>query len=162
MSSPIDNGSCSHLIADKIITNFKGKPSILHSGTEAFYSPKSDSIQIPTKETFLNSELYYSTLFHELGHSTGHEKRLNRDTLTAKASFGDSVYSKEELVAEFCASFLCAHSKIDSSTIENSASYIDGWSRFLRSNSRVIIEASSKGRQASEFILGKTIARDYK
>jgi antirestriction protein ArdC len=58
---------------------------------------------------FLSSEEYYSTLFHELGHATGHVSRLNRESLTKIAGFGTHEYSKEELVAEMTAAFLCSH-----------------------------------------------------
>ena len=70
-------------------------------------------------------EEYYSTLFHEMVHSTGHKSRLARPGVTRNAiSFGDEVYSKEELVAEMGAAMLCGVAGIDNRTIENSASYI--------------------------------------
>ncbi|NTV47214.1 MAG: hypothetical protein HGB11_11990 [Chlorobiales bacterium] len=48
----------------------------------------------------------YSTLFHELAHSTGHQSRLLREGITRNWGFGSHEYSEEELVAEMSASFL--------------------------------------------------------
>ncbi|MGI4756064.1 MAG: ArdC family protein [Janthinobacterium lividum] len=62
----------------------------------AFYRPATDTVHMPARSRFVDSALYYSTLFHELVHSTGHETRLNR---TFGSSFGDDLYSREELVA---------------------------------------------------------------
>ena len=60
-------------------------------------------------------------MFHELGHATGHESRLNRHGMeTGIAPFGSPTYSREELVAEFTAAFLCNVSGIEN-TIDNSA-----------------------------------------
>ncbi len=70
---------------------------------------------------------------------------------TGIAPFGSAVYSKEELAAEFGASFLCALAGIDN-TLENSAAYINGWSNSLRSDNRLVITASSQGQKAADFI----------
>lgn len=142
------------MAAEKIWEEYKNKPSLEHERQQAFYQPSSDHINMPTKESFNNEQEYYSTLFHEMGHSTGHKNRLNRDTLTGAAAFGSNVYSKEELVAEFCSSFLCAEAGILNHTVENSAAYIKGWSKKLRENTKLIIQGAGQGRKASEYILG--------
>jgi hypothetical protein len=72
---------------------------------EARRRPRTDSVHMPARSRFVDAAHYYSTLFHELIHSTGHEIRLNR---TFGDHFGDELYSKEELVAEMGAAFLCA------------------------------------------------------
>ncbi|MFH2013789.1 MAG: zincin-like metallopeptidase domain-containing protein [Patescibacteria group bacterium] len=91
---------------EKIIKNFKDKPEIKTvDNNRAYYSPNNDYINIPEKENFINSEMYYSTLFHELIHSTGHKKRLNRKGVNDIVSFGSDKYSEEELTAEIGASF---------------------------------------------------------
>jgi len=140
--------------AESIASSYKKSPEVKHQGQRACYNKVSDLILMPNKNTFHNEQEYYSTLFHEMGHSTGHKNRLNRDTLENFAAFGDPVYSKEELVAEFCASFLSAEAGILNHTVENSAAYIKGWSKKLRSNPKIIIEASRYGRHAAEYILG--------
>ncbi len=44
----------------------------------AWYQPSTDSVGMPSRNTFESAESYYSTLFHELTHSTGHPKRIGR------------------------------------------------------------------------------------
>jgi len=111
-------------------------PSLGHGGNRACYSPSADSIQMPSKESFESPAEYYSTLFHEMAHSTGHRSRLNREELENPVSFGSHDYSREELTAEFAAAFLCGTAGIDGATIENSAAYIANWSRKLRKEPR--------------------------
>lgn len=104
-------------------------------------------------ETFNGPGEYHSTLFHEMAHSTGHPNRLNRKSLETPAPFGSPIYSREELVAEFGAAFLCAQAGINN-TLENSAAYISGWRRALRADNRLVISAASQGQKAADYILG--------
>ena len=107
--------------AEAIIANMPNSPTIDHSGGDrAFYRPLNDSIHLPPRYAFENAGEYYSTALHELGHSTGHPKRLDRKDLKGLAPFGSETYSKEELVAEFASAFLCHEAGIEQ-TIENSA-----------------------------------------
>lgn len=139
--------------AEAILNNFTTAPVINYAGNKASYSKSIDYISMPQKEFFTNEEEFYSTLFHELAHSTGHEKRLNRSTLTEFAAFGDENYSQEELVAEFCSSFLCHKAEISNVTLDNSTAYIKGWSSFLKKNPKALIQASTQAKRASEYIL---------
>jgi antirestriction protein ArdC len=82
---------------------------------------------MPRREAFDSPEFYYSVLFHELTHSSGAVHRLNRPTLNQAVKFGDTNYSKEELVAEIGASFLAGHTGIEQVTLPNSAAYLAGW-----------------------------------
>ena len=70
-----------------------------------------------------------------------------------RPSFGSAVYSKEELVAEFGAAFLCVQAGIDN-TLDNSAAYMSGWSKALRSDKRLVVTAASQGQRAAAFIVG--------
>ena len=88
-----------------------------------------------------------------MSHSTGHTTRLNRKSLETPAPFGSEVYSKEELIAEIGAAFLCAQAGIDN-TVDNSAAYIAGWSKALRSDKRLVVTAASQGQKATDFIVG--------
>ena len=98
----------------------------------------------------------YATLFHELGHSTGHATRLARyGTWEAQAAFGSETYSNEELVAEMTAAFLCEETGILPATLENAASYLAGWIRALRGDSRLAVTAASKAQKAADYILGR-------
>jgi antirestriction protein ArdC len=119
----------------------------------AYYSPSRDTIQIPALNAYDIPEYYYCVAFHEMGHSTGHTKRLDRATLTQMVRFGDTNYSKEELVAEMTAAFLCGTAGIEDTTIANSASYIDGWLSKLRKDKTLLVTAAKDAQRASDYIL---------
>jgi len=139
--------------AEDVIASMQHKPHIVYSNSDerAYYSPMSDKVSVPEIKYFQNTEAFYATLFHELTHSTGHPSRLDRFDIGSSA-FGSESYSKEELVAELGASFLCAICNINND-IQNSAAYISGWSKALRDNTSWIISAASKAEAASNFIL---------
>jgi antirestriction protein ArdC len=136
-----------------IVENWEDKPEIRHGEQKAYYRPSSDLVNMPQVETFMNSEEYYSTLFHELTHSTGHEKRLNRQGITEIAPFGTPLYSKEELVAEMGAAFLCGYTGIEYATIDNSAAYIQGWLGKLKNEKKLVILAAAQAQKAANYIL---------
>lgn len=125
-------------------------------GARAFYRPSIDRITMPRIEAFKSSEFYYSVLFHELGHWTGHKSRLNR---LEPAKFGTEKYAKEELVAELTSSFIMASLGIDSeSTFDNSIAYLKGWLKPLKDDSNFIISAASKANKAFKLITeGNTV-----
>lgn len=132
-------------------------PPIKHGMRKSFYSPGEDEVGMPFPETFISEEEYYSTLFHELVHSTGHRSRLDRSTLGEKAGFGSDPYCKEELIAEMGAAFLCAQAGITERTVDNSAAYINGWLGKLKSDKKLVIQAASQAQLATEFILGARV-----
>jgi antirestriction protein ArdC len=101
---------------------------------------------------------YYSTLFHELIHSTGHESRLNR---TFGDHFGDDFYSKEELVAEMGAAFLCAIAAIGNEhTDRNTTAYIQNWISKLEEDNRLILHAAANAQKAVDLVLGTPFAEE--
>ena len=143
--------------ADKpqeVIERMPKRPDIRHGMTRAFYSSQADFVGMPARKRFENGNAYFSTLFHELIHSTGHDKRLNRPTLNAKTGFGANPYCKEELIAEMGAAFLCAQAGIVERTIDNSASYIHGWLEQLHADKTLIVRAAAQAQKAADFILG--------
>ena len=123
---------------------------------EAFYSPMWDSVTVPCREQFKESAEFYSTVFHELGHSTGAPKRLNRFKIfDANAAFGSESYSREELVAELTACSILANMGVETATsFRNSAGYIQGWSKKLKEDKEAIIRASAKAEAAYNLIMG--------
>lgn len=137
--------------AERIINDYKSCPIIKYGGNRAYYNPVVDNIGMPLKESFKSDHGYYSTLFHELTHSTGHESRLNRKEVVCHSFFGDNEYSKEELTAELGASYLCALSDIKR-TIDNSIAYIQSWLKALNNDKRMLIQASSKAQAAVDYI----------
>jgi len=142
---------------EQVVAGYETCPEIRYGGNKAFFSPLMDKIQMPIKESFECPEAFYATLFHEMAHSTGTEKRLNRFKATDTAMFGSETYSKEELVAEMTSSFLCAETAIENKTIENSVSYIKGWLQAIKNSDRYfVVSAASKASYAANYILGKT------
>jgi antirestriction protein ArdC len=140
--------------ADRVVTGYVDGPLVLHSGSIACYQPSIDTVRIPEPVRFESTESYYATLFHELAHSTGHEKRLNRGLDIHLAPFGSLDYSKEELVAEMTSAFLCAASGISPSTMEQSAAYIDGWRKRLNDDKRLVVQAAGQAQRAADCIRG--------
>ncbi len=145
--------------AEAIVAAYATCPEIRHAQQRAFYSPSSDFINMPQKESFKGEEEYYATLFHEMGHSTGHASRLNREGIVNFDTFGSHQYSKEELVAEFTSCYLCGNADILPTIQDNSVAYIQSWSKKLRDDKKLIISACSKATKAADYILG--ISREY-
>jgi antirestriction protein ArdC len=140
--------------AEEIVTNYPGKPEI-KAAADAHYVPSTDVLGMPKRETFKSVEMYYSVLFHELVHSTGAKHRLDRG-FEATARFGSESYSKEELVAEFGAAFLCAEAGISNEqTSTNSAAYIQNWLKKLKQDSRLVVMAAAQAQKASDYILDR-------
>ena len=135
--------------AEKLIKSSQAKIKFANF-SKAFYTPLEDKISMPRKSQFKTKEGFYSTLFHELSHWTGHPSRLNRKI---NNKFGTKAYAFEELVAEISASFLCCHFGFRYST-QHSA-YVKSWVRLLKEDKKAIFKASSLAQKATKFILNK-------
>ena len=123
-------------------------------GDRAFYRPATDEVVLPIRKQFVSTAEYYSTVFHELTHSTGHPSRLNR--LTRPSFFGTEDYSKEELVAEIGAATLINHVGLETSTsFRNNAAYIQNWLAVLKDDKRFIVSAAGKAEKAVALILNQ-------
>jgi len=118
----------------------------------AWYRPANDTVGIPSRTAFHSAEEYYSTLFHELTHSTGHTSRIGREGIEVLNTFGSESYSKEELVAEMGAAMLCGVTGIEPVTLSNSAAYLKSWIERLRGDSKLIISAASAAQKAADYI----------
>jgi antirestriction protein ArdC len=149
--------------AEMIVKNMPKAPPIDHGGDRAFYRPSTDSVQMPLKKAFKVQQEYYSVLFHELIHSTGHKSRLNRDM---SGAFGSKPYAFEELIAELGAAYLCAVCEIDYYTVDNSAAYLKSWSKRLveeiEADPEFLKRAVFKAAKASSFIIGHTLENEGK
>lgn len=139
-----------------LVEGWAGRPTLqLLSETErrACYRPATDTVHMPARHRFLEPSLYYSTLFHELVHSTGHASRLNR---TLGSSFGDDLYSREELVAETGAAFLCAIAgTANTHTERNTTAYLQNWIQQLKGDNRLILQAAAAAQKAVDLITGQ-------
>lgn len=149
-------------LAREIVSGMRKAPEIREGSAVPCYRPASDSVHMPERGFFESEEAYYSTLFHELSHSTGHADRLARKSLLENKGIdatGDTarkVYAEEELVAEMSASFLNAHAGIIESELGNSAAYLQSWIDALKSKDAKgwVIRAASQAQKASDYILG--------
>lgn len=126
----------------------------------AFYSPSQDRIVVPMKaqfnigsmpeETYRGGMEYYSTMLHEMTHSTMTPERLNRET---GGRFGDQKYAKEELVAELTAAMISHSMGFDSKVTDNSAAYLDSWIGTLKQEPKFIVSVMADVNRASDLIL---------
>lgn len=142
-------------VCESVVAGMPNRPNLGHNDARAYYQPSMDWVNMPKPETFRSNEDYYSVLFHELTHSTGHQSRLNRSTLTDLCPFGSTNYSKEELVAEMGAAFLCGHTGIENCTIDNSAAYTKGWLTRLQNDAKLVVIAAAQAQKAADYILGR-------
>lgn len=139
-----------NMSAESILANYLHKPKIEWEGRAVYYI-KINRIGIPMPEQFFSTDAYYAALFHELVHSTG--DHLGRFDKFERGAY-EEAYSREELIAELGASMLCNLCGIESQ-IENAASYIANWKRFIANDERAILTAASKAEAAVNFILNK-------
>lgn len=120
----------------------------------AFYCPSDDSISLPKITQFEKAEEFYSTAYHEAGHSTLKASRCNREADNQTAYFGNENYSKEELIAEITSASILHSIGIETSdTFMNSTAYIQNWLKVLKGDKRLIVQASSKAEKATKYIL---------
>jgi antirestriction protein ArdC len=148
--------------ADEIVRQYIERTGITikeQIGDRAFYTPAFDSITTPARSQFRDPAEFYSTLFHEMTHSTGHRTRLNRFCDAAQFKFGSESYSKEELVAELGAAAMNNMLGIENKdTFRNSAAYIQSWVSALKNDNKLIVSASSRAEKAVNYILSGEIA----
>ena len=140
--------------AEAIVSGYPEPPTIAHDGRgSAYYRPTTDSIHMPEPEAFDSEAHFYSTLCHELVHSSGHESRLARPGVVNPIRYGSHEYSQEELVAEMGSAFLLAEAGIDSDALmNNSASYIASWVKALRDNKKLVVLAAAQAQKAVDHI----------
>jgi len=139
------------------------KIKLTHGGDSAFYRPTSDSIGMPKMDSFKSANHYYTTLFHESVHSTGHSSRLDRGNDTRDRSRDKELqeYSREELVAEMGAAFLCGITGVANKSVDkNRDAYIKNWLTKLNDDPKAIVVASGHAGKAADFITGIFQATD--
>lgn len=142
--------------AERVLSDYIDREQIkLHiGGNQAFYRLSDDCMTLPDINQFKQSEEYYSTAFHETVHSTMKIGRCDREMDNQNAYFGNSDYSKEELIAEIGASAIMNFLKIETSdTFRNNAAYIQSWLKVLQNDNKFIVSASGKAEKAVKYIL---------
>ena len=140
--------------ADVIVANMPNRPAIKHGFRACCYCPNTDEINMAAASSFATAADYFSTLYHEMTHSTGHKSRLGR-LENKRVNFGSGDYSREELVAEMGAAFLCGEAGIFERTVNNSAAYLQGWLKALDNDRSLIITAAAQAQKAADYILNR-------
>jgi len=125
-----------------------------HNRQVAVYNLTFDIIKTPPINDYINSEEYYSTIFHEMTHSTGHPSRLNRTMNSDKKSQG---YAKEELIAEIGSCFICNHVGFMTKTIDNSTAYIANWITRLKDDPKMVVQAASEAQKVMDWLKLNTV-----
>ena len=127
---------------------------IVYGGQEAYYRISADEIHLPERNKFFSMQEFYSTALHELGHSTGHASRLNREI---QNSFGTSDYALEELRAEIASMFMEQDLgvSVDESHKRNNTAYISAWKEKLRDDPNALFTAIADAEKIAKFVSEK-------
>lgn len=146
-------------IAQNIVESYQVREAInydIKESDRAFYRPSTDSITMPLIEQFNSSQSFYSTFFHEISHSTGHKKRLNRKEVVETSYFGSCDYGMEELTAELTSAFICAEIGISNENTErNSIAYLKNWKNAIKGDKKLFLMASQRASKSAKYILNK-------
>lgn len=127
-----------------------GVPVTHNTDGSAFYSPGGDFICLPPRESFATVDAYYSTLLHEVGHSTGHPTRLNREF---GGQFGSEGYAREELRAELASTFLCGELGIATTGSDvQHAAYVKSWVSALKNDYNEIFRAAADAEKICNYL----------
>jgi len=142
---------------EKVVEGFINPPTISHNGNPPSYQRSTDTVSMPTQETFRNDTDYYATLFHELAHATGHPDRLHREREVAAHYFGSKEYGREELVAEMTAGFLCNRTGIEHATMEQHGAYCKSWIKVFKKSeyAAMIYDSANDAEKAEAHILNQ-------
>lgn len=142
--------------AEQVVAEYFGREACklnVCESSRAYYSPLEDKVTVPRMSQYNSAAEYYSTLFHEVTHSTGHHSRLGR-IKTGAVHFGSEEYSKEELVAEMGAAFMLNRVGVDCQrAFRNSVAYLQSWSRKFREDPRLFVTAAGKAEAAVKYII---------
>lgn len=132
----------------------ENESKIVYGGAQAYYSKAADEIHLPEREDFYNMQEFYATALHEMGHSTGNEKRLNRDL---SGAFGSSKYAMEELRAEIASVFLEQDFgiEVNENSIRNNSAYIKSWHDAIHDDPNVLFTAIADAEKITTYIKQK-------
>jgi len=139
-------------VAKEYVEREDGLTLVVEHSDRAYYSPKEDKVVVPELSQYEVVEEYYSTLYHELTHSTGIGTRCNRK-IDGVAAFGDVSYAKEELVAEIGSAMTLNRLGIDcEKAFKNSVAYLQGWLEALKNDKKMIVIAAGQAQKAVDYI----------
>lgn len=155
------NNNMENIAVPKFITSLIHNLGVKYSeyGNRAFYRPSTDEIVLPPKDKFVDEYSYYATQLHELCHSTGHEKRLNRNLCNKN----NDDYAREELIAEISSSFLMQELNIDAKAehYDNHKSYIQSWISILENKPNELFKAINEANKVCDYVSQKEKIRKH-
>ena len=151
MDEAAEKAIADYVRSQETLTFVCDKPS-----NRAYYCATTDTVVVPMRSQYNDDAEYYSTVFHEMTHSTMTEERCNRRDRNTVAFFGSKEYSREELVAEIGAAMLCANFNVDTEkAFRNSVAYLQSWVKNLKNDPKAIVTAAGKAEKAARYILGE-------
>lgn len=127
-------------------------------GTQAYYSPKTDTVTLPPEGAFLDTYGYACTFLHECSHATGHPSRLDRDL---SGFFGTESYAKEELRAEIASAFTAQAIGLKLTDeqlqphLEQHKAYIQSWASAIRDAPGELFRAIKDAEGISDYLIEK-------
>lgn len=140
-------------------------PVIETPNDEAFYLPGADKVYVPQRNQFTSVESFCRTLLHEMGHSTGHPSRLDREQCGLKQN--RQKYAFEELIAELSSVFTANAIGLDLRGVDddkslsgdevdamsNSAAYLKGWASELKDPGGELLKAATRASKATDYLV---------
>ena len=144
-------------VADKFIASSECPISEVNKNINA-YLPRTDEIYLVPREQFKSAESFLGTVLHEMSHSTGHEKRLNRELTIFKDSKNEKNdkerYAMEELVAELSTTFIEADLGINLDfQSEDHLAYMGSWIDTLKKEPNILYKVCKSANMSSELIM---------
>lgn len=127
-------------------------------GSQAYYTPGTDTVTLPPEEIFDDTYSYMATLLHECGHATGHPSRLDRDL---SGGFGSENYAREELRAEIASAFTAQALGLQMSDeqlqkqMQRHMAYVQSWAAALEDAPEELFRAIKAAEQISDYLLEK-------
>ena len=123
------------------------------NGDRAHYNMDRDEIVLPERAQFKNAAGYYQTALHEVGHSTGHRDRMNRESLQQgiKDGFGSEAYAREELRAEISAMMSSDRLGVAYEP-QHGTAYVKGWVEVLKNDPKEIYKAAAEAGRISDYV----------
>lgn len=144
-----------HRLAEEAINTMSENMEVplIYGGNEAYYSPSTDNIHLPRRESFFTEEDYVSTALHELAHASGSPSRLDRPQAGLRAD--REAYAKEELVAEIASTFMCAELGLDmsDSVVDNHLAYVSSWIKAIKEDNGVLFHAIKEADRAADYLM---------
>lgn len=146
--------------AQVILANFPDGPRVVHTQSivqseAGSYSERGDTITMRPPEDYPSAGEYWSTLFHEVIHSCGAQKRLDFHRGGPRPRFGDKDYALEELTCEIGSNLLLVRAGLENQELRhNSAAYLRHWKSKIENNPKLLIWASDRAARAVNLVLG--------